>query len=70
MAIIPPMINIGLLMFIIVVIGNVAALLIDIMLINNGVSTISEVAQQNRLWAVIFVLFQELGAIGLGLHLF
>lgn len=39
-------INIGLLLFIIVVIGNVAALLIDLMLINNGYATISEVVTE------------------------
>lgn len=63
-------INIGLLLFIISVVANVAALLVDLMLLNNGAPTISDVARDNKIWATIFVVFEEIGAIGLGIHLF
>lgn len=63
------MIDIPLLVFIITIVGDVAALFIDIMLLNTGQQTISQIAQTYRIWAVIFVLWQIAGAIGLAVHL-
>lgn len=62
-------IDIGLLLFIITVIGNVAALTIDVMLVNTGQQTISGIAQKYRLWAIVYIIFEMMGVVGLAVHL-
>lgn len=63
------MIDIGLLTFIIVVVCDVAALSIDLMLVNTGQKTISDIAIANRVWGIIIVFVQLIGAAGLAVHI-
>lgn len=63
------MIDIGLMTFVIVVICNIAALLIDVMLVNTGQKTISDIALANRVWGILIILVQLAGSIGLAVHI-
>lgn len=64
------MVDIGLLVFVTTVIVNVAALVIDFMLMSSGVSTLTSIAQGHVGWAILFVTVQVGGTVGLGTHLF
>lgn len=61
--------SIGLLVFIIQVMTNILALVVDLMLVATSQDSISAIAKQYPLLATLIVIFEVLGVVGIALHL-
>lgn len=62
--------NDGLWIFVAVVAGNVAGLLVDYLLMRGDLPMVTDIAQRNRWFAILLIVVQLIGVAGLAYHFF